>query len=110
MGRMVRMDIYLVADVLDPSASIWSSSVTWRRRHSSFNNFFTPSALAFMKLLAASLASGILVNFTPRLQLRGGVERTPGFMRSESRDAARAAKNRVIAHLQHSSSEEYFII
>ena len=37
-------------------------------------------------------ASGILVNFTPRLQLRGGVERIPGFMRSESRDAARAAK------------------
>ena len=54
-------------------------------------------------------ASGILVNFTPRLQLRGGVERIPGFMCSESRDAARAAKNRVIVYLQHSSSEEYFI-
>ena len=54
-------------------------------------------------------ASGILVNFTPRLQLRGGVERIPGFMCSESRDAARAGKNRVIVHLQHSSSEEYFI-
>ena len=34
-------------------------------------------------------ASGILVNFTPRLQLRGGVERIPGFMCSESRDAAK---------------------
>ena len=37
-------------------------------------------------------ASGVMVNFTPRLQLRGGVELTPGFMRSESRDAARAVK------------------
>ena len=37
-------------------------------------------------------ASGILVNFTPRLQLRGGVERTPGFMCSESWDAVRAVK------------------
>ena len=31
-------DIYLVADVLDQSASIWSSSVMWRRRLQSFNN------------------------------------------------------------------------
>ena len=30
--RMVRMNIYLVADVLDQSVSIWSSSVTWQRR------------------------------------------------------------------------------
>ena len=37
-------------------------------------------------------ASGILVNFTPRLQLRGGVERIPGFMCSESRDAVSAVK------------------
>ena len=37
-------------------------------------------------------ASGILVNFTPRLQLRGGVERIPGFMCSESWDAVRAVK------------------
>ena len=53
--------------------------------------------------------SGFLVNLLLRHRLRGGVERNPGFMRSESRDAARAAKNRVIVYLQHSSSEEYFI-
>ena len=56
-------------------------------------------------------ASGILVNFTPRLQLRGGVERIPGFMCSESRDAARAVKieSLITFILQHSSSEEYVI-
>ena len=55
MGRMVRMDISLVADVLDQSVSIWSSSVTWQRRLFSSGNFITPSIFTFMKLLAASL-------------------------------------------------------
>ena len=45
-------------------------------------------------------ASGILVNFTPRLQLRGGVERIPGFMCSESRDAVSAGKTSHISFLQ----------
>ena len=38
MGRMVRMDIYLVADVLDQSVSIWSSHdvahEAWQRPYS----------------------------------------------------------------------------
>ena len=42
MGRMVRMDIYLVADVLDQSVSIWSSSVMWQQRLYSSCNFTTP--------------------------------------------------------------------
>ena len=44
-------------------------------------------------------ASGVMVNFTPRLQLRGGVELTPGFMRSESRDAVRAVKIEQSIHI-----------
>ena len=93
MGRMVRMDIYLVADVLDQSVSIWSSSVMWRRRLYSFSILSTPSTLAFMKPGSVPhYASGILVNFTPRLQLRGGVERIPGFMCRDSWDAVRVIR------------------
>ena len=90
MGRMVRVDI-----------NQRSSSVMWRRRLPPFSTLPTPSALAFMKPGSVPhYASGILVNFTPRLQLRGGVERIPGFMCSESRDAVSAGKPSHISCLQ----------
>ena len=88
MGRMVRMDIYLVADVLDQSVSIWSSSVTWRRRHSSFSILSMPSALAYMKL--GSVLSGnprSLIAFTLSASVEGGckrIGRIPRVMRSQS--------------------------
>ena len=45
MGRVVRMDISLVADVLDQSVSIWSSSVTWQRRLYSSGKFITHAVI-----------------------------------------------------------------
>ena len=86
--RMVRMDIYLVADVLDQSVSIWASSVTWRRRLQPFIIFLTPSALVHMKL--GSVHSGnprSLIAFTLSASVEGGckrIGRIPGVMRSHS--------------------------
>ena len=88
MGRMVRMDISLDADVLDQSVSIWSSSATWRRRLYSFSALTTPSALTYMK--RGSVLSGnprSLIAFTLSASVEGGckrIGRIPGVMRSHS--------------------------
>ena len=74
MGRLVRMDIYLVADVLDQSVSIWSSSVMWQQRLKSSGNFTTPFIIHLHEAWQRPLRTySILGRLHPIGFSRGGV-------------------------------------